>query len=81
MTQAILAGTPTQLFLGGEWRDASDGGTFEVDNPATGEVIAKVASATVADGRKALDAAERAFPAWAARSRASAARCCARPSS
>ena len=65
MNHATLAKIPTQLFLGGEWRDASDGGTFEVDNPATGEVIAKVASATVADGKKALDAAEKAFPAWA----------------
>ncbi len=66
MKQAELANVPTQLFLGGEWRDASDGGTFEVDNPATGEVIATVASATVADGKKALDAAEKAFPGWAA---------------
>ncbi len=66
MKQAAAAKAPTQLFLGGEWRDASDGGTFDVDNPATGEVIAKVASATLADGKAALDAAERAFPAWAA---------------
>jgi succinate-semialdehyde dehydrogenase/glutarate-semialdehyde dehydrogenase len=66
MQQAALANVPTKLFLGGEWRDASDGKTFEVDNPATGEVIATVASASVADGKRALDAAERAFPAWAA---------------
>ena len=66
MKQAAAAKAPTQLFLGGEWRDASDGGTFDVDNPATGEVIAKVASATLADGKAALDAAEKAFPAWAA---------------
>src|SRR3954471_1314091 len=66
MDTAALADVPTRLFLGGEWRDAADGGTFEVDNPATGEVIATVASATIADAKKALDAAERAFPAWAA---------------
>jgi succinate-semialdehyde dehydrogenase/glutarate-semialdehyde dehydrogenase len=66
MQDAMLATVPTKLFLGGEWRDASDGKTFEVENPATGEVIAKIASATVADGKKALDAAEAAFPAWAA---------------
>src|SRR5688572_21179929 len=66
MNKTTLAGVPTQLFLGGEWRDAEDGGTFEVENPATGEVVARVSSATVADGKKALDAAARAFPAWAA---------------
>ncbi|MYZ50108.1 NAD-dependent succinate-semialdehyde dehydrogenase [Propylenella binzhouense] len=65
MKHAAFPNLPTQLFLGGEWRDASDGGTFDVDNPATGEVIATVASATVADGMAALDAAEKAFPAWA----------------
>ncbi len=66
MMDPALADVPTKLFLGGEWRDASDGATLEVDNPATGEVIAKVASASIADGKRALDAAEKAFPAWAA---------------
>src|SRR4029079_18219601 len=66
MNQAVLANVPTKLFLGGEWRDASDGRTFDGDSPATGEVIAKVASASIADGRKALDAAEKALPAWGA---------------
>jgi succinate-semialdehyde dehydrogenase/glutarate-semialdehyde dehydrogenase len=58
---------PTQLYLGGHWRPGSDGETFDVDNPATGEVIASVASASLVDGAEALDAAERAFPEWAAR--------------
>jgi succinate-semialdehyde dehydrogenase/glutarate-semialdehyde dehydrogenase len=62
-----MPNVPTQLFLGGEWRDGSDGATFDVVNPATGETIARVASATVADGRAALDAAEKAFPDWAGR--------------
>jgi succinate-semialdehyde dehydrogenase/glutarate-semialdehyde dehydrogenase len=66
MKHATIPNVPTQLFLGGEWRDASDKGTFEVDNPATGEVIATVASATVDDGKTALDAAAKAFPGWAA---------------
>src|SRR5688572_11375728 len=66
MKHASIPNLPTQLFLGGEWRDASDGATFPVDNPATGEVIAHVASATVEDGMAALDAAEKAFSAWAA---------------
>ena len=67
MKHSSIPNVPTQLFLGGEWRDASDGGTFAVDNPATGEIIAEVASATVEDGVAALDAAEKAFPGWAAK--------------
>ena len=67
MKHESIPKVPTQLYLGGEWRDASDGGTFDVDNPATGEILAKVASATVEDGMKALDAAHNAFPDWAAK--------------
>ncbi len=66
MKHSPIPNLPTKLFLGGEWRDASDGVTFAVDNPATGEIIANVASATVDDGMAALDAAEKAFPDWAA---------------
>ncbi|MGQ7793872.1 NAD-dependent succinate-semialdehyde dehydrogenase [Faunimonas sp. B44] len=66
MKHASIPNVPTQLFLGGEWRDASDGGAFDVDNPATGEIIATVASATIEDGKAALDAAEQAFAGWAA---------------
>ena len=67
MTHSPIPDVPTQLYLGGEWRNASDGETFEVRNPATGEVLAKVASATIEDGKTALDATERAFPDWAGR--------------
>ena len=42
----ILSGVPTQLFLGGTFRDASDGGTFEVRDPATDRVLVEVTSAT-----------------------------------
>ena len=35
---------PDRLYIGGEWRDAADGGEFPVENPATGEIIAKVGS-------------------------------------
>jgi len=55
----------TKLLIGGEWRDASDGGTFEVQNPATGEVICSVASATSDDARAAMDAAAEAQESWA----------------
>ena len=32
----LLAKVPTGLLINGEWVDASDGSTFDVDNPATG---------------------------------------------
>jgi succinate-semialdehyde dehydrogenase/glutarate-semialdehyde dehydrogenase len=59
-------GVPTQLLIGGHWIDASDGRTFDVDDPSTGEVIAVVADASVSDGMAAVDAAAAALPAWAA---------------
>jgi succinate-semialdehyde dehydrogenase/glutarate-semialdehyde dehydrogenase len=57
---------PTQLFIGGHWADASDGRTFAVQDPATGESIAAVADASVEDGLAAVTAAEQALPGWAA---------------
>ena len=35
-----------QLFIGGEWRDASDGATFKTKCPANGELLAECAQAT-----------------------------------
>ncbi|MBT8415286.1 MAG: NAD-dependent succinate-semialdehyde dehydrogenase [Boseongicola sp.] len=57
-----------QLYIGGEWRDASDGGAFDVLNPADETVLASVASGTVDDAMACLDAAEAAFGGWAAKS-------------
>ncbi len=62
---AVLARVPDRLLIGGGWRPATDGATFEVRDPSTGEVIKEVASARPKDGREALDAACDAFPAWA----------------
>jgi succinate-semialdehyde dehydrogenase/glutarate-semialdehyde dehydrogenase len=59
-------GVPTQLLIGGEWVDASEGRTFEVDDPSTGDVIAAVADASVEDGLAAVSAAEAALPGWSA---------------
>ena len=42
---------PTQLFIGGEWRDASGGDTLDVEDPSTGETIAEVADATPDDAQ------------------------------
>ncbi|GAA0911783.1 NAD-dependent succinate-semialdehyde dehydrogenase [Virgisporangium aurantiacum] len=62
----LLAAVPDRLFIGGRWRAASTGATFGVHDPATGAVVAEVADGSVADGLAALDAADRAFPGWAA---------------
>ncbi len=62
----LLEGVPDGLFIGGEWLSGSGGGTLSVHDPATGNVIKRVADATVDDGRAAIDAAAAAFPDWAA---------------
>ena len=50
--------------VNGQWRDAADGARFPVTDPATGHLIAEVASGTAADAQAALDAAQRAFGPW-----------------
>ncbi|HVK46079.1 MAG TPA: NAD-dependent succinate-semialdehyde dehydrogenase [Micropruina sp.] len=62
----LLNDVPDGLFIGGEWRPASEGGRLEVHDPATGQVIKRIADGTVADGRAAIGAAADAFPGWAA---------------
>ena len=62
----LIGDVPTDCYIGGEWRKASDGDTFEVDDPATGKVIATVANASVDDGLAAVAAAHDAFASWAA---------------
>jgi succinate-semialdehyde dehydrogenase / glutarate-semialdehyde dehydrogenase len=56
---------PTQAYIGGRWCDASDGRTFDVTNPATGEVIATVADCGADETRTAIAAADAAQKAWA----------------
>ncbi|MEX0842053.1 MAG: aldehyde dehydrogenase family protein, partial [Xanthobacteraceae bacterium] len=67
MYENLLAGVPTDLWIGGQWRKASDGQRFDVIDPATENKIASVASATVDDAKAAVDAASETFPAWAAK--------------
>jgi succinate-semialdehyde dehydrogenase/glutarate-semialdehyde dehydrogenase len=67
MTTAATNDLPAQLAIAGAWRDASDGVRFEVRDPATNEIIARVADASVADGLDAVAAAHAAQPMWAAR--------------
>jgi succinate-semialdehyde dehydrogenase / glutarate-semialdehyde dehydrogenase len=64
--QEVLDQVPTQLLIGGEWRDASGGGTLPVEDPATGETLVEVADAQPDDARAALGAAADAQAEWAA---------------
>jgi succinate-semialdehyde dehydrogenase/glutarate-semialdehyde dehydrogenase len=64
--QAALDAVPTQLLIGGEWRDAGGGATLAVEDPATGESLIEVADATADDAVAALDACVAAQADWAA---------------
>src|SRR6059036_2703796 len=54
----------TKMIIAGEHRDASDGGTTEIRNPANGDLVEHVAAATQEDVDRAIDAAETAFKKW-----------------
>jgi succinate-semialdehyde dehydrogenase/glutarate-semialdehyde dehydrogenase len=61
----VLAAVPKQLLIGGAWRDASGGKTFEVEDPATGMKLVDVADASAEDSLAALAAADDAAANWA----------------
>ena len=54
-----------RMFIGGELADAASGETYDVINPATGEVVDSVPKGNAEDMQRAVDAAHEAFPAWA----------------
>jgi succinate-semialdehyde dehydrogenase/glutarate-semialdehyde dehydrogenase len=64
--QAVVDRVPKGLYIGGEWRDASGGGTLTVDDPSTGEGLAEVADAQVDDAMAAIGAAADMQEEWAA---------------
>jgi succinate-semialdehyde dehydrogenase/glutarate-semialdehyde dehydrogenase len=64
--RAVVGAVTPRLFIGGQWRDAAGGGSFPVEDPATGETLVEVADATAEDGLAALDAAVAAQAGWAA---------------
>ena len=57
----------TRAYVGGEWIDADSGATFDVTDPATGDVVATVADLGIDETRRAVDLADEAQKAWAAR--------------
>jgi succinate-semialdehyde dehydrogenase/glutarate-semialdehyde dehydrogenase len=56
-----------QLFIDGEWTDGSSGTSEDVYNPATGQVIGSVPHAGPAELDRALEAAQRGFKLWSAK--------------
>jgi succinate-semialdehyde dehydrogenase/glutarate-semialdehyde dehydrogenase len=64
----VLEALHPLLMIAGSWRSASDGRTFSVENPATGETLSAVADGTVLDAIGALEAASVAQASWALRS-------------
>jgi succinate-semialdehyde dehydrogenase/glutarate-semialdehyde dehydrogenase len=63
--EQVVEQVPKQLFVGGEWRDAGEGGTLAVEDPSTGEALCEVADAQPDDAMAALDAAVEAQEEWA----------------
>lgn len=73
-TAAMAASVAAQLkdsrlfretcYVDGQWIQAVSGGTVNVDNPATGEIIGKVPKLSGAETKQAIEAANRAFPSW-----------------
>jgi succinate-semialdehyde dehydrogenase / glutarate-semialdehyde dehydrogenase len=62
---AVVEKVQKKLYVGGEWRDASGGGTLEVIDPATEQPLCEVADATPDDAAAALDAAVAMQGEWA----------------
>lgn len=57
----------TRAYIDGKWVAADDGASLAVSNPSTGEELVRVASVGAIETRRAIAAAERALPAWSAR--------------
>jgi succinate-semialdehyde dehydrogenase/glutarate-semialdehyde dehydrogenase len=64
--RAVLERVPTDLYIAGQWRAASGGGTLAVEDPATTEPLVQVADAQAQDAMAALAAAADAQAGWAA---------------
>jgi len=56
-----------QAYVDGKWIDALNRGTIKVDNPATGDVLGTVPRMGAEETRLAIDAANKALPAWRAK--------------
>jgi len=61
-----MAARTHKMYIGGKWVDAANGKTFEDLNPYTGEIYAHIPAGRREDARRAIEAAQAAFPAWSA---------------
>jgi succinate-semialdehyde dehydrogenase/glutarate-semialdehyde dehydrogenase len=64
--RSVLAQVPTGLYIGGEWRSATGGGTLPVEDPATEQTLVEVADGLPDDALAALGAAADTQVEWAA---------------
>src|SRR5438552_13606530 len=65
MTSTQIYVKDYRYFAGNQWRKAADDQFFEVHEPYSGQLFARVAAGSRADACAAVDAAAKAFPAWA----------------
>jgi acyl-CoA reductase-like NAD-dependent aldehyde dehydrogenase len=72
---AYVTGREFKMLVGGEFVDAADGAVEQTVDPSTGDALAEVPQASSEDVRRAVAAAEAAFPAWAATSAEQRAEC------
>ncbi|MDF9302066.1 NAD-dependent succinate-semialdehyde dehydrogenase [Tritonibacter mobilis] len=63
--ERTLSAVPTGLLIAGVWTESNEGSTIHIENPATGQRLARVCDAKAADGIRALDAAASAQARWA----------------
>ncbi|MBI5366649.1 MAG: NAD-dependent succinate-semialdehyde dehydrogenase [Planctomycetes bacterium] len=61
-----MASETNLMYIDGQWQEADSGKHFEVMNPATGDVVGTAPAGSWSEARRAIVAANRAFPAWAA---------------
>lgn len=63
MAKIDLPQVETHLYINGKWLEGSEG-TFEVKNPATGEILATVQKGGEKETKEAIQAASKAFEGW-----------------
>jgi NAD-dependent aldehyde dehydrogenases len=62
--QSVVDAVQKGLYIGGEWRESSEGSSFQVEDPSTGESLCEIADAGAEDSAAALNAACAAQEDW-----------------
>ena len=62
--QSVVDAIHKGLYIGGEWREGSEGASFSVEDPSTGESLCEVADAGAEDAAAAIDAAASVQDEW-----------------